>query len=95
MSRFKRAILESSDPRDNIKSTRGENSHPCLTSDGLGDPLVALFDKLFQNIDEEYETKFQKSTNSKYYDLIETKKSHGKKVKTTSLKFNENSMKYE
>ena len=50
---------------------------------------------LFQNIDEEYETKFQKSTNSKYYDLIETKKSHGKKVKTTSLKFNENSMKYE
>jgi len=50
---------------------------------------------MFQNIDDEYDIKFQKSTNSKYYDLIETKKSHGKKVKTTILKFNENSMKYE
>ena len=50
---------------------------------------------LFQNIDEEYEATFQKSTNSMYYDLIETKKSHGKKVKTTILKFNENAMKYE
>ncbi len=50
---------------------------------------------MFQNIDDEYDIEFKKSTNPDYYDLIETKKSHGKKVKTTILKFNENSMKYE
>ncbi len=48
-----------------------------------------------QNIVEEYDIEFKKSTSSKYYDLIETKKSHGKKVKTSILKFNENTMKYE
>jgi hypothetical protein len=48
-----------------------------------------------QNIDDEYDIEFKKSTSSKYNDLIETKKSHGKKVKTTILKFNENTMRYE
>lgn len=50
---------------------------------------------MYQNKDDEYQISFQKSTSSKYYDLIETKKDHGKKVKTTILKFNENTMKYE
>jgi hypothetical protein len=49
----------------------------------------------FHDLEDEYLLSFQKSTSSKYYDLIETKKSHGKKVKTTILKFNENTMKYE
>jgi hypothetical protein len=49
----------------------------------------------FQNFQDIYEISFQKSTNSKYYDFIETKKSHGKKVKTSVLKFNEKTMKYE
>jgi hypothetical protein len=48
-----------------------------------------------QNVDDEYDIEFKKSTSSKYFDLIETKKSHGKKAKTTILKFNENLMKYE
>jgi hypothetical protein len=50
---------------------------------------------LFLNVDNEFTIKFQKSPNSKFYDLEETKLSHGKKVKTTILKFNENTMKYE
>jgi hypothetical protein len=50
---------------------------------------------MFRNIDDEYDIEFKKSTSSKYFDLIETKKSHGKKVKTTILNFNENLMKYE
>lgn len=45
--------------------------------------------------DYEYDISFQKSTSSKYYDLIETKKNFGKKIKTTIFKFNENTMKYE
>lgn len=49
----------------------------------------------FHDLEDEYSLSFQKSISSKYYDLIETKKSHGKKVKTIILKFNENSMKYE
>lgn len=49
----------------------------------------------FKNVDNEFIIKFQKSPNSKFYDLEETKLSHGKKVKTTILKFNENTMKYE
>lgn len=50
---------------------------------------------MFMNINEEYDIEFKKSTSSKYYDLIETKKSHGKKVKTTTFKFHENTMSYE
>ncbi len=50
---------------------------------------------MFQNIDDEYDIEFKKSTSFEYYDLIETKKSHGKKVKTAILKFNENTMRYE
>jgi hypothetical protein len=50
---------------------------------------------MFTNLQDEYEISFQKTTSSKYYDLFETKKSHGKKVKTTTLKFNETTMKYE
>jgi hypothetical protein len=49
----------------------------------------------YKNLEDEYVISFQKSPPSKYYDLIETKKSHGKKVKTRILKFNENAMKYE
>lgn len=49
----------------------------------------------FQNIDIEINIKFQKSIISRYYDLVETEKSHGKIVKTTILKFNETAMKYD
>jgi hypothetical protein len=49
----------------------------------------------FQNIEIENNIKLQKSILSKYYDLIETEKSHGKIIKTTILKFNETTMKYE
>jgi len=49
----------------------------------------------YKNLEDEYVISFQKSPPSKYYDLIETKISHGKKVKTRILKFNENAMKYE
>lgn len=56
---------------------------------------IGMNSSWFHNIDNEYDIKFQKSTFSKYYDLIETKKSHGKKVKTVIYKFNENTMKYE
>ena len=48
-----------------------------------------------QNVNDEYDIEFKKSSKSAYYDLIETKKSHGKKVKTTTLKFNETTIKYE
>ena len=54
------------------------------------------YDKsMFQNLDDEYEISFNRSTNYEYYDLIETKKSHGKTVNTKILKFNENTKKYE
>lgn len=49
----------------------------------------------FQNIDDVYEIDFHKSTSSKFYDLIETKKSHGRKEKVKTLKFNEINLKYE
>ncbi len=49
----------------------------------------------FRNIDDEYEIIFQKSTSSKFYNLIEIKKNHGRKVKVKTLKFNEINMKYE
>jgi hypothetical protein len=52
-------------------------------------------DSMFQNLDDEYEISFKRLTNYEYYDLIETKKSHGKTVKTKILKFNENTKKYE
>jgi hypothetical protein len=32
--------------------TLGENGHACLTAEGLGDSLLALFDRLFQGIEE-------------------------------------------
>ncbi|CAM9860369.1 unnamed protein product, partial [Ectocarpus fasciculatus] len=32
--------------------TRGENGHACLTAAGLGDSLLALFDRFFQGIEE-------------------------------------------
>jgi hypothetical protein len=48
------------------------------------------------NIDDiEFEINFQKLTNTNHYDLVEIKKSHGKKVKTRIYKFNENTFKYE
>jgi hypothetical protein len=44
--------------------------------------------------DDFYELTFQE-TNQDYYDLIETKKSHGKVVSTRTLKFNPLTQKYE
>ena len=49
----------------------------------------------FQNIDIEFEIHFQKITKTNHYDLVEIKKSHGKKVKTRTYKFNKNTFKYE
>ena len=49
----------------------------------------------FQNIDIEFEIHFQKITKTNHYDLVEIKKSHGKKVKTRTYKFNESTFKYE
>lgn len=44
MSAFKDSIMKG--------LTLGENGHACLTAEGLGNPLLALFDRLFQGIDE-------------------------------------------
>jgi rubredoxin len=49
----------------------------------------------FRNIDDNFEINFQKISKSSHYDLVEIKKSHGKKVKTRTYKFNENTFKYE
>lgn len=49
----------------------------------------------FRNIDDKFEINFQKISKANHYDLVEIEKSHGKKVKTRILKFNEKSMKYE
>lgn len=49
----------------------------------------------FRNIDDNFEINFQKISKSNHYDLVEIKKSHGKKVKTRTYKFNENTFKYE
>jgi hypothetical protein len=48
----------------------------------------------FKNIDMDWDIKFI-DNNSDYFNLEIIEKSHGKKVKTRILKFNENSMKYE
>ena len=49
----------------------------------------------FRNIDDKFEINFQKISQANHYDLVEIKKSHGKKVKTRTYKFNENTFKYE
>ena len=49
----------------------------------------------FRNVDDTFEINFQKISKSNHYDLVEIKKSHGKKVKTRTYKFNENTFKYE
>jgi hypothetical protein len=49
----------------------------------------------FRNIDDEFEINFQKISQANHYDLVEIKKSHGKKVKTRTYKFNESTFKYE
>jgi hypothetical protein len=48
----------------------------------------------FENSDRDWDIKFI-DNNSDYFNLEIIEKSHGKKVKTRILKFNENSMKYE
>lgn len=48
----------------------------------------------FENSDRDWEIKFL-DNKSDYFNLEITEKSHGKKVKTRILKFNENAMKYE
>ena len=50
-SSFKSAVLSSIDPDDNMLITRGGKGHPELTAAGLGDSLLALFDKFFQKLD--------------------------------------------
>ena len=49
----------------------------------------------FRNVDDTFEINFQKISKANHYDLVEIKKSHGKKVKTRTYKFNENTFKYE
>ena len=49
----------------------------------------------FRNIDDNFEINFQKISKANHYDLVEIKKSHGKKVKTRTYKFNEKTFKYE
>ena len=49
---------------------------------------------MFKNIDMDWDIKFI-DNNSDYFNLEIIEKSHGKKVKTRILKFNEKSMKYE
>ena len=49
----------------------------------------------FRNVDDSFEINFQKISKANHYDLVEIKKSHGKKVKTRTYKFNENTFKYE
>ena len=49
---------------------------------------------MFENFDMDWDIKFI-DNNSDYFNLEIIEKSHGKKVKTRILKFNENSMKYE
>ena len=49
----------------------------------------------FRNVDDTFEINFQKISKSNHYDLVEIKKSHGKKVKTRTYKFNKNTFKYE
>ena len=49
---------------------------------------------MYENIDKDWEIKFL-DNKSDYFNLEIIEKSHGKKVKTSILKFNEKSMKYE
>ena len=49
----------------------------------------------FRNVDDTFEINFQKISKANHYDLVEIKKSHGKKVKTRTYKFNEKTFKYE
>ena len=49
----------------------------------------------FRNVDDSFEINFQKISKANHYDLVEIKKSHGKKVKTRTYKFNEKTFKYE
>jgi hypothetical protein len=49
---------------------------------------------MYENIEKDWEMKFIEN-QSLYFDLEIMEKSHGKKVKTTILKFNENTMRYE
>ena len=49
----------------------------------------------FRNVDDTFEINFQKISKANHYDLVEIKKSHGKKVKTRTYKFNESTFKYE
>ena len=49
----------------------------------------------FRNVDDTFEINFQKISKANHYDLVEIKKSHGKKVKTRTSKFNESTFKYE
>jgi hypothetical protein len=49
---------------------------------------------MYENIDKDWEIKFL-DNKSDYFNLEIIEKSHGKKVKTRILKFNENAMKYE
>lgn len=59
MSAFKSAI--SKDPLTGIKRTFGENNHPVLTLEGLGDNFVGLYFKLVRGMDE-----------SELYSLLQT-----------------------
>ena len=50
-SAFKRAVVN--EEYEASKRMRGENGCPCYTTEGLGDNLLALSDRLFQGIPEE------------------------------------------
>ena len=51
-SAFKNAVLKGIPPEEKGHLTVGENGHACLTAAGLGDSMLALFDRLYQGIDE-------------------------------------------
>ena len=48
MSAFKKQVQRDLD----VKMVVGENGHAALSAQGLGDSLLALFDRFFQGINE-------------------------------------------
>ena len=52
-SSFKAAVLSSEDPTHEMKRQFGENGHAELTATGLGDSLLAFFDKLVRELGDD------------------------------------------
>lgn len=53
MSLFKQGALDDENPDHEVKRQFGENSHAELTATGLGDHMVALFDKLVRELGDD------------------------------------------